>query len=123
MQSKEEKRDAYGCKIVSRQFIDDWMDLDITITESLKKVGSGDPGLQINTTWQISKVMSLSTLHREFGALKAMQYYDEVDTILQPKLSTSTSISQAEARRISQIYNVNEPQAIAIASSAPDNYG
>lgn len=100
-QSREEQQDSYQCKVDSRQFVDDWLDIDITITESVKKdwylaetdvvlfkhlhhdkclMGKvksykalpsgilavvrcyiqseiGDPGLQISTTWQISKVL------------------------------------------------------------------
>lgn len=100
-QSREEKQDSYQCKVDSRQFADDWLDIDITITESVKKdwylaetdvvlfrhpshdkclmgkvksykvlhsgtlavvrcyiqSGIGDPGLQISTMWQISKVL------------------------------------------------------------------
>lgn len=36
-ESKEEVRDTYECRIASRQFVDDWVDIDISISESVKK--------------------------------------------------------------------------------------
>jgi senataxin len=99
-QAKDEVRESYQCRVNGRQFADDWLDIDISITESVKKgwyltetdivllhqlghkkcimakvktyktlptgilstvrcytrAGPGDPGLQITTFWQISKV-------------------------------------------------------------------
>lgn len=99
-QAKEDVRESYQCRVDGRQFADDWLDIDLTITESVKKgwylaetdivlfhqpglkkcimakvktyktlptgilstvrcytrAGLGDPGLQITTFWQISKV-------------------------------------------------------------------
>jgi senataxin len=100
MKSKDEPDDTYQCTIQSRQFVDDWLDLDISIPEQVKRewrlmdtdvvllrhldgkkcilaktqsyranhmgitatlrcmVGAkGDPGLQTNTSWRLSKVM------------------------------------------------------------------
>ena len=37
MQSKDEKQDICECKISSRQFIDDWVDLDVSISEPIPK--------------------------------------------------------------------------------------
>lgn len=100
VQSKEEKQDCYPCKVESRLFSDDWLDIDLSISESVRrdwylaetdiillrqlnlpkctmakvksykalpsgiqftvrcytKSGPGDPGLQVTTLWQISKV-------------------------------------------------------------------
>jgi len=99
-QSKEEPQDSYQCKIDSRQYADDWLDIDMTIPDTVRKgwylaetdivilrnpdrsknilakvksykampsaiqttircytkAGPGDPGLQISTMWQVSKV-------------------------------------------------------------------
>ena len=35
-QSKDEPQDQYECLIVSRQYTDDWLDLEATISESVK---------------------------------------------------------------------------------------
>ena len=100
VQSKEEKQDSYPCKVESRLFCDDWLEIDLSISESVRrdwylaetdivllqqfnspkctmakvksykalpgriqftvrcytKSGPGDPGLQVTTLWQISKV-------------------------------------------------------------------
>ncbi|THH12551.1 hypothetical protein EW146_g7587 [Bondarzewia mesenterica] len=163
LQSKEEPKEIYECKIASRSFVDDWLNVDILITEPLKKgwfltdtdvvllqhtatnksilgkaekfrttpfgvqavqvaircfLGSGvDPGLQVNSTWRISKVLSLSTLHREYGALVAMPCYDHADFFLRPQLSKKPYVDDKEIQQTMAKYNVNEPQAVAIASS------
>jgi senataxin len=101
LQSKDEPQQIYTAKIASRQFIDDWLDIGITIPEDIQKDwylsetdvvlfrrpensksklgkvqsykasrfgsqatircflpgGSGDPGLSVNTIWQLSKVL------------------------------------------------------------------
>ena len=99
--AKEEPRDSYQCKIESRQYVDNWIDLDLTIPESVKsgwylaetdiillkhashnkcimakvksyralmsgiqltvrcfisKNETNDPGLTVQSLWQISKV-------------------------------------------------------------------
>ncbi|KAA1469989.1 hypothetical protein DENSPDRAFT_797113 [Dentipellis sp. KUC8613] len=162
MQSKDEQPERFECKIMSRQFIDDWIDLEINITSPLSKgwflaetdvvllrhpsgskcilgktqgfksmpfgpqpvqasircfLGATvDPGLQINTSWTLCKVFSLSTLHREFGALVSMQYYDYAEMILHPNLAWKAAIDESELQRTASTYNVNQPQALAIAS-------
>jgi len=60
---------------------------------------------------------SLSTLHREYGALVALPHYDLFQTILTPKLSVMPSIEQREVQHTMSAYNVNEPQARAIIGS------
>lgn len=106
VQSKEEKQDNYQCKVESRLFSDDWLDIDLSISESVRRdwylaetdivllwqhnhtkctmakvksykalptgiqfavrcytrSGPGDPGLQVTTLWQISKVFRYITL-------------------------------------------------------------
>ena len=37
VQSKDEKQESCDCKITSRQFIDDWLDLDVSISEPAPK--------------------------------------------------------------------------------------
>jgi senataxin len=100
LQAKEEVHDSFECQINSRQFLDSWLDLDISLLGSVRKdwylaetdvvllrhpiakkiimaktqsyratpqgcqasvrcyirPGSIDPGLQINTKWQLSKL-------------------------------------------------------------------
>ncbi|TFK40652.1 SEN1 N terminal-domain-containing protein [Crucibulum laeve] len=76
--------------------------------------GSSDPGLHIGTTWKISKIFSLSTLHREYGALMSLPYYDLCNTILRPDIPKVSKIDSKELQQVMSIYRVNEPQAVAI---------
>ncbi|KAG1742367.1 SEN1 N terminal-domain-containing protein [Suillus paluster] len=161
VQSKEEVQGVYDCRITSKQFTDDFVDLDATISEPVQKdwrlgetdvvllrhpegkksimmkvrsfrsspFGSqmslrcfmhptmGDIGLQINTVWSLKKIFSLSTLHREYGALVALPHYDLFQMILTPKLSATPPIEQREVQHTMSAYNVNEPQARAIIGS------
>ncbi|KAK0201742.1 SEN1 N terminal-domain-containing protein [Desarmillaria ectypa] len=84
----------------------------------LRVVADGDDhGLQINTVWKLSKLFSLSTIHREYSALVTLPYYDNVDTILRPQLAPPPSVDPKDIQRTMQTYRVNEPQAIAIESA------
>ncbi|KAI5896492.1 uncharacterized protein SCHCODRAFT_01200004 [Schizophyllum commune H4-8] len=69
------------------------------------------------TAWEMSKVMSLSTIHREYTALVQVPYYDLPGNILRPNLDNSPSISASEVQRMQEKYSVNEPQAVAITKS------
>jgi senataxin len=60
---------------------------------------------------------SLSTLHREYGALLALQHYDCVDFILKPQLPKPPRLDHKELEVAMTKYNVNEPQARAIVSA------
>ncbi|KAF8895534.1 SEN1 N terminal-domain-containing protein [Infundibulicybe gibba] len=161
LQSKEEQHDTFDCKIVSRQFSDAWLDLDVTINGNVQKEWylsetdvvllrhldgkksllaktqsyrsmphtiqaslrcfiqgkTTDPGLQINTSWHLSKVFSLSTLHREYAALVSLPSYDFCDLILQPTLPKIPKIDPHELQQAMKTYSVNEPQAAAIVGS------
>jgi len=37
LQSKDEKQDSYQCKVDAKQYVDDWLDIDLAIVESVKK--------------------------------------------------------------------------------------
>ncbi|KAI6114047.1 SEN1 N terminal-domain-containing protein [Pisolithus sp. B1] len=131
VQSKEEATPIIECKIASKQFTDDFVDLEASISEAVQKdwrlsetdvvllrqpdgkksylaktqsyrqtvagiqvtlrcfvlVNAGDQGPQMNTTWNLKKVISLSTLHREYAALMGLPYYDLFSTVMQPRLS------------------------------------
>ncbi|KAI0269828.1 SEN1 N terminal-domain-containing protein [Gloeopeniophorella convolvens] len=77
----------------------------------------GDPGLNIGSTWQLSKVFSLSTLHREYAALMAMPHYDCADLILKPRLPQLPRVEERDLQQTMSKYNVNQPQARAIVSA------
>ncbi|KAI5986161.1 SEN1 N terminal-domain-containing protein [Pisolithus albus] len=161
VQSKEEATPIIACKIVSKQFTDDFVDLEASISEAVQKdwrlseadvvllrqpdgkksylsktqsyrqtvagiqvtlrcfvlVNAGDQGPQINTTWNLKKVISLSTLHREYAALMGLPYYDLFSTVMQPRLSGQPQLDRREVQETMSNYRVNEPQARAILSS------
>ncbi|KAF5360948.1 hypothetical protein D9756_004803 [Leucocoprinus leucothites] len=160
VQSKDETPEIYECKVASKQYVDDWLELDILFEANVRKDyylaetdvvllrqsqtskcilakaksfmsnyqvvqatlrcylrnGVEDPGLHISTSWRISKVFSLSTLHREYAALKSLPYYDYADAILQPKLRRASPPEQWEIRKAMSDFKINEPQAVAILS-------
>uniref|UniRef100_A0A0W0F3J5 Helicase sen1 n=1 Tax=Moniliophthora roreri TaxID=221103 RepID=A0A0W0F3J5_MONRR len=158
--SKQERLDYFQCKIVSRQYTGDWSDLDISITEGVRKewyltendvvllrhpdgktsflgktlnyrgtpteiqasirclvpASIVDP-LQLNSTWEIAKVFSLSTLHREFAALVSAEYYDCAQQVLNPQLSGIPKLDESTIKQTMERHSVNKPQATAIAAS------
>ncbi|KAF9485837.1 hypothetical protein BDN70DRAFT_870734 [Pholiota conissans] len=164
-QTKDEMRDSYQCKVESRQYVDSWLDLDLVISETVKKdwylaetdvvliqhngldkcimakvkqyralmsgiqttvrcflQGSpGDPGLQIGTAWKLSKLFSLSTLHREYAALMSLKYNDICPFIMQPKLQKAPDVVSRDLQETMNAYRVNEPQATAILKAMETN--
>ncbi|KAI6128800.1 SEN1 N terminal-domain-containing protein [Pisolithus thermaeus] len=161
VQSKEEATPIIECKIASKQFTDDFVDLEASISEAVQKdwrlnetdvvllrqpdgkksylaktqsyrqtvagiqvtlrcfvlVNAGDQGPQMNTTWNLKKVISLSTLHREYAALMGLPYYDLFSTVMQPRLSGHPHLDGREVQDTMTNYRVNEPQARAILNS------
>ncbi|KAG6830019.1 hypothetical protein H0H92_002547 [Tricholoma furcatifolium] len=164
--SKQEDLDNFDVKVNSRQFSDQWLDVDISFTGSLKKdwyltdtdlvvlkhqnssklvmaqtlsfrtipfgpqqgtqasvrcLAKNDPGLQMNTLWQLSKVLDLKTAQREYASLVAVPYYDHVQTILNPQLPNLAELKDKDIHEVMTTYRVNEPQAKAILSSLRSN--
>ncbi|TFY69567.1 hypothetical protein EVJ58_g358 [Rhodofomes roseus] len=158
-EAKESARETYDCRIAGRQFVDDWLDLDVSFTGSvdrdwslgdadvvllrhpqskkgvLAKVQSykgtpfgvqatvrccargSDPSLLPNSIWSLSKVLSLTTLYREYAALMSLPYYDLSQAILRARLNKPTTADSKEVQRMMATYHVNEPQARAILYS------
>ncbi|KAI0761963.1 SEN1 N terminal-domain-containing protein [Trametes elegans] len=158
-ESKETPIESYDCRILNRQYTDQFIDVDISIEGSVQKdwslsetdivlfthpsskrrvlgkaqsyrssymgiqatirflVQGGDPGLQVGTVWSLSKVLSLSTLIREYAALMALPHYDLLDSVLRTELPRPAKIDSAEVQNVMKTYSVNEPQANAILKS------
>ncbi|KAF8908972.1 SEN1 N terminal-domain-containing protein [Gymnopilus junonius] len=151
-QSKEEVRDTYQAKVVSRTHVDKWLDVGIEISESVKKewylaetdivllrrpgqekcvmakvksyvadrkgiqatlrcyiqTGVGDPGVQISTLWQISKVLSLSTLNREYEALQSLRNNPDLcDFILRPSFPRVPDVDSKDIRDTMETYKTS----------------
>ncbi|KAI0670809.1 SEN1 N terminal-domain-containing protein [Trametes maxima] len=80
-------------------------------------VQGADPGLQVGSSWSLSKVLSLSTLIREYAALMALPHYDLLDSVLHARLPKPSRVDSGEYQRVMKTYSVNEPQANAILKS------
>ncbi|KAF8516825.1 SEN1 N terminal-domain-containing protein [Hysterangium stoloniferum] len=161
IKSKEETTEMLICTIHSRQYIDEWLELDVSMTERIpdkwrlaetdivllrrtagqtciltKVQGSNrrgmeiqatlrclasidhvDVGLHINTRWKLTRVFSISTIAREFAALKALPYFDFYPDIVRPRLARTPNLSPSQIQRAMNSHQVNEPQAIAILGS------
>ncbi|RUS30371.1 SEN1 N terminal-domain-containing protein [Jimgerdemannia flammicorona] len=75
------------------------------------------------TLWRALKLSSLTTAHREYSALKAMEYYDLRDDILKPQPVALPVISDTAKHLCMTKYNVNEPQAEAILGAVQRKNG
>ncbi|KAJ7644130.1 SEN1 N terminal-domain-containing protein [Roridomyces roridus] len=155
VQSKEDIGEAYPFKINARQYVDDWVDIDMTYNGSVKRdwrltesdvvllkqgalsvlgkveqyktpMGKAieakvrclarlDPGLALDTEWQVLQVFSLSTVTREYAALLGLTYFDLCPSILRPALPPIATPNKANVQRTMALYRVNEPQAVAIS--------
>ncbi|KAK9461751.1 SEN1 N terminal-domain-containing protein [Lipomyces oligophaga] len=63
------------------------------------------------------RVVSMTTIEREFSSLHGLPYYDLLDPILQAKPASLIRADVAKIRRAQSIYNVNAPQAGAIIAA------
>ncbi|KAI0822260.1 SEN1 N terminal-domain-containing protein [Trametes gibbosa] len=90
----------------------------VGISATIRFIVQGcDPGLQIGSVWSLSKVLSLSTLIREYAALMALKAYDVLDSVLHSQLAQPSKVDPAEVRSVMSAYKVNEPQANAVLKS------
>lgn len=79
--------------------------------------------LVAGSTLEMGLLFSLTTIHREYEALRVMQYYDLLPSILQAKCSTRETVSEREIALASEDYGVNRPQAEAILGSLKAEQG
>ncbi|KAI8987866.1 hypothetical protein BDF20DRAFT_910411 [Mycotypha africana] len=75
------------------------------------------------TSWNILKIMSLTTGMREYAALEALEYYDLGMDIIQPKRTPLPKLDDSLIKQYCQRYYVNEPQAVAILSAMQKKNG
>lgn len=68
------------------------------------------------------KIQSITPLEREYGALKALQYYDLCPQIVRAKPSQRLNISEKQVAMFQDIWNVNKAQSEAI-NAALENDG
>ncbi|SPO25746.1 related to SEN1 protein [Ustilago trichophora] len=67
--------------------------------------------------WELKKLFSLTTLHREFAALMAAPYFDLFSDVIRARVAPKVTLTTDEVRKAMQGYQVNEPQARAILGS------
>ncbi|EPB85292.1 hypothetical protein HMPREF1544_07906 [Mucor circinelloides 1006PhL] len=75
------------------------------------------------TSWNILKIMSLTTTVREYAALEGLDYYDLAQDIINPKAIPKPKLSSSSIQHCCARYDVNEPQAIAIVSAMQKKKG
>ncbi|CEP07406.1 hypothetical protein, partial, partial [Parasitella parasitica] len=75
------------------------------------------------TSWNILKIMSLTTTMREYAALEGLDHYDLAEDIIHPKATALPKISSSSIQDCCERYDVNEPQAIAILSAMQKQRG
>ena len=73
-----------------------------------------------NATLHGTKVMSITPLEREYGALQGLKYYDLCDEIIRAKPSPLLKYTEKQLEPLIQNYEINPAQAKAIRS-AVDN--
>ncbi|EST05413.1 Helicase Sen1, N-terminal [Kalmanozyma brasiliensis GHG001] len=67
--------------------------------------------------WELKKLFSLTTLHREFAALMAAPHYDLFSDVIRARVAPKVTLAADEVKKTMQGYQVNEPQARAILGS------
>lgn len=63
------------------------------------------------------KVMQMVTIEREFTSLKGLPYYDLASSILSARPNDPVNISDADAQKMLEMYDLNRSQAKAIMGS------
>ncbi|GEM11057.1 tRNA-splicing endonuclease [Rhodotorula toruloides] len=79
-----------------------------------KDVHSAGSGLTARTKWEMVKLVNLSTVHREYAALQALEFIDLCGDVLAPRPPPSIKTDPRTIEKTMSAYKVNEPQAIAI---------
>ncbi|KAF7346319.1 hypothetical protein MSAN_01859600 [Mycena sanguinolenta] len=159
LQSREENGESYRFKITSRQFIDDWLDLDLIFNGSVNKdwrlkefdlvllqegalsilgkvesyktpmgkaieakircIAKLDPGLTLDTEWQITQISSLSTVNREYAALLGLPYYDLCPAILNPVLPPIPTSNPEAVKKAIAISSCLDTNGISLIQGPP----
>ncbi|KAK6459252.1 DEAD-box type RNA helicase [Scheffersomyces xylosifermentans] len=91
----------------------DFCDITFRVYPSGHMMGVLTPKSQIVAM----RVIQMVTIEREYSSLKGLQYYDLCDSILNARPNEPMDISDEDASKMTQIYNVNKSQAKAIMGS------
>jgi senataxin len=80
------------------------------------------PHMTMQTVIYGLKIQSITPLEREYGALKALQYYDLCNQIVQATPSRRINVSEKQIASFQDIWNLNRAQSEAI-NAALENDG
>ncbi|GAA6059556.1 hypothetical protein JCM10212_000612 [Sporobolomyces blumeae] len=78
-------------------------------------------GLGARTKWELLKLANLSTVHREYAALQALEWLDLCPDVLDPRPPPALVVDARLVQKTMNAYKVNEPQARAIQGSLRTN--
>ncbi|GAA5907060.1 DNA/RNA helicase SEN1 [Sporobolomyces salmoneus] len=82
-----------------------------------KDVHDAGSGLGARTRWELLKLANLSTVHREYAALQALEWLDLCPEILNPRSPPTLDLDSRLIQSTMNACKVNEPQARAIQGS------
>ncbi|GAA6010562.1 hypothetical protein JCM11491_002971 [Sporobolomyces phaffii] len=82
-----------------------------------KDVHDAGSALAARTRWELLKLANLSTVHREYAALQALEWLDLCPEILNPRPPQAIELDPRLVQSTMNAYKVNEPQARAIQGS------
>ncbi|KAG8858629.1 DEAD-box type RNA helicase [Serendipita sp. 411] len=71
----------------------------------------------LQSEWILSKVFSLSTIHREYTALMGMGTYECAEAVFRAQINSPLAPSDPDIRHAMEMHRLNYPQARAILSS------
>lgn len=68
--------------------------------------------------WRLDKLTSLSTMHREYAALRSLPYLVLCQDIIKARLPKPVPVSTDELEKTRRAFRTNEPQAMAILQAS-----
>lgn len=94
--------------------------MEVDITYRVNTGTSLSSSMVPNAAIHAARILNLTTLEREYGALLGLQYYDLCDEIIKAKPSPLLKYSESQLAPLLVNYNINSAQAKAVRS-AVDN--
>lgn len=94
--------------------------MEVDITYRVNTGNSLSSSMVPNATIHAARILNLTTLEREYGALLGLQYYDLCDEIIKAKPSPLLKYSESQLAPLLANYSINSAQAKAVRS-AVDN--
>lgn len=64
--------------------------------------------------WKLNKLTSLSTMHREYAALKSLPYLVMCQEVIRAELPKAVDIDPVDLDKARRAFRTNEPQAMAV---------